>query len=146
VVVLFAAVSAPYVTYLSVQKGEFTINGQGIYTFYSAEGWVYDLPGDTEEAGYQQAIKKYGTPEENGFSIARAILRNPSAFGDRVERNLDLLTQRFSSKELFPMALIPFVVIGLAFSSPSSAYRSSPTWRTRRTPATSRTLSHPRPS
>jgi len=115
VVVLSAAVSAPYVTYLSVQKGEFTINGQGIYTFYAAEGWVYDLPGDAEEAGYQQAIQKYGTPEENGLSVARAVLRNPSAFRERVERNLDLLTQRFSSEEMFPMALIPFVVIGLIF-------------------------------
>jgi hypothetical protein len=122
VVVLFAAISAPYVTYLSVQKGEFTLNGQGIYTFYSADGWVYGLPADTEEAGYQQAILKYGTPEENGFSIARAILRNPSAFGERVERNLNTLTQRFSFKELFPMALIPFVVIGLFFSR----------WRARR--------------
>ena len=112
VVVLFAAVSAPYVTYLSVQKGELTVNGQGIYTFYAAEGWVYDLPGDTEEAGYQQAIQKYGTPEENGFSTVRAIRRNPSAFRERVERNLDILIQRFSSKELFPMALIPFVLIG----------------------------------
>jgi len=115
VVVLFAAVSAPYVTYLSAEKGEFTINGQGIYTFYTAEGWVYELPGDREEAGYQQAIQKYGTPEENGFSVARAILRNPSAFRERVERNLHILTQRFSSEELFPMALIPFVVIGLIF-------------------------------
>ena len=121
VVVLFAAISAPYVTYLSVQKGELTTNGQGIYTFYAAEGWVYNLPGDTEEAGYQQAIKKYGTPEENGLSIGRAILRNPSAFRARVERNLNILTQRFGFNELFPMALIPFVVIGLFF----------PRWRAR---------------
>lgn len=115
VVVLFCAISAPFVTYLSVQQGEFTTNGQGIYTFYAAEGWVYFLQGDVEEEGYQQAIQKYGTPEENGFSVARAILRNPSAFRDRVERNYDLLTQRFSSKDLFPMALIPFVAIGLIF-------------------------------
>ena len=115
VVVLFAAVSAPHVGYLSVQKGELAINGQGIYTFYAAEGWVYSLPPDVEESGYQQAVQKYGTPQENGFSAARAILRNPSAFGDRVERNYDLLTQRFSSNELFQGALIPFVVIGLIF-------------------------------
>ena len=116
VVVLVAVISAPHVAYLTAQRAEFTINVHGIYGFYSAEGWVYHLQGDTEEAGYQQAVQKYGTPEENGFSIARAVLRNPAAFRERVERNLGRLARSFSSKEMFPIALIPLMLIGLIFS------------------------------
>jgi hypothetical protein len=34
--------------------------------------------------GYDAARRLYGTPEENGYSIARAVFRNPAAFGRRL--------------------------------------------------------------
>jgi hypothetical protein len=61
-----------------------------IYGFYMSQGWAdppADATADTEADGYTYAIKLYGDPKENGESLARAILRNPSAFQRRVGLN-----------------------------------------------------------
>lgn len=61
-----------------------------IYGFYISQGWAdapKDVGPDIEADGYVYAIKLYGDPLENGESLVRAILRNPSAFQRRVQLN-----------------------------------------------------------
>jgi 4-amino-4-deoxy-L-arabinose transferase-like glycosyltransferase len=115
-VLVFLVVATPWILFLRHRTGTMQVNGQAIYAFYASEGWVRQLPGDTEDAGFQLAKQLYGTPEDNHFSILSAIQRNPSAFGARLKTNAGDYFERFFSDDFLPVVFVPFIVLGLVSS------------------------------
>ena len=118
--VLYAAaallVASPWLAHLWRTTGGPTLNGQGIYVFYASEGWVYGLPADVENSGYQQAVREYGSVEETGGNTVRAILNNPGHFLDRLRRNGDLFRRMVVSDVVFPIVLVPFLFLGFVLA------------------------------
>lgn len=90
----FAAVFVPVDCYIAhVADRDGILIRKTIYRMYLSQVWV-DAPPlvgtDLEPQGYAYAVKLYGTPEENGESMIRAIRRNPEAFERRVRINLSV--------------------------------------------------------
>jgi hypothetical protein len=105
----------PYELYLNHVRSQYNIIGQmPIVTFYNSEGWARELDGDTEAAGYGLAIKFYGPIESNKFNVLRAIIKNKSAFFDKLRINLKKFYNKIFENNFFnPMiiifALFPFI-------------------------------------
>lgn len=112
----FLIVTTPWMLFLRARTGTTQLNVQAIYAFYASEGWVRNLPGDTEDAGFQLAKQLYGSPEDNHFSILSTIQRNPLAFGARLKTNAGDYFERFFSEDFLSVVFIPFIVLGLMFS------------------------------
>ncbi len=76
----FVLIFAPYQAYIRNAIKKYDLLGHtAAITFYNSEGWTRDIKGDVEAVGYGMAIKLYGSPESNGYSITKAISRNPAA-------------------------------------------------------------------
>jgi len=62
--------------------------------------------------GVRLARKLYGTPQENGYSIVRAVTRNPRAFAGRLARNVRgffLMWNRAHEQHGAPIILVLFI-------------------------------------
>lgn len=56
------------------------------FAFEQAEGVAYSLAPEAQIDGVFEARRLYGTPEENEYSVVRAVQNNPLAFARRVVR------------------------------------------------------------
>lgn len=89
----FIVLWAPYLAWSSAQASKYgLLVHQTVYQFYASQGYTVPPPdlksaNDIEAAGYDYAVKLYGTPEENGGSALRAMARNPAALLARVQVN-----------------------------------------------------------
>lgn len=109
----FAALLVPTAIYQSWAKARYEIWGpSAITTFYAAEAWVTGN-GD-EDAGFAEAVRKYGSLEANHFSMFRAMAHNPGALGARLRINIPKFLALFMDKEFFdPLWLV--LLAGFAF-------------------------------
>jgi hypothetical protein len=74
------------------------------YKSYDSFEWNQSvLTGGDLDLARQEARRLFGTPEENNYSVIRAILRNPPAFAQRIWANLKTLPEKFF--ELFDKRL-----------------------------------------
>ncbi|WP_322807117.1 hypothetical protein [Thermanaerothrix sp.] len=74
------------------------------YKSYDSFEWNQSvLTGGDLDLARQEARRLFGTPEENNYSVVRAILRNPPAFAQRIWANLKTLPEKFF--ELFDKRL-----------------------------------------
>ncbi|MFZ5493842.1 MAG: hypothetical protein ACOZE5_00710 [Verrucomicrobiota bacterium] len=101
----FLAVLVPYNLYAGhVATRDGILIRKTIYGFYISQGWV-DPPSnagpDIEADGYVYAQRLYGTAEENGENLLKAIARNPGAFARRVRLNLRSFYLRLWDAEFF---------------------------------------------
>lgn len=91
------------------------------YKSYDSFEWNQSvLTGGDLQLARQEARRLFGTPEENNYSVIRAILRNPPAFGQRIWANLKTLPDNFFelfSKRLGLITLVMFVLGGISLLS-----------------------------
>ncbi len=108
----FGLCFVPNVIYQKHVRNRYGISGpSAISTFYASEAWVSGR-GDEDE-GFQRAVRIYGSMEANGFSMFRAIARNPGAVFERLQVNVPIFLGLFAEREFFdPLWLI--LLAGLA--------------------------------
>jgi hypothetical protein len=94
----FMIAYAPYQVFIESAAHRFGLFGQSpIITFYNSEGWVafYNSESwtrrgpsvDVEGEGYKVALKKYGSLEDNDFSLIKTVSRHPHEFINRLKVN-----------------------------------------------------------
>lgn len=110
----WAVMALPWLLHLRAATGSLSLNGQGLYTFYNSEGWVFQTGGDVENTGYHQAVRIFGTIDENSGSMLRAILSAPSHALDRFLRNGEMMLDTLTSHRFLPAVVLPLAGLGLA--------------------------------
>lgn len=82
----FVIVVGGYLVLVRLAYGEWLIEtgARAYFAFEQAEGVAYSLAPEALIDGVWEARQLYGTPEDNDYSVARAIQANPTAFMRRL--------------------------------------------------------------
>ncbi len=95
----FAAIVVGYILAYRILAGSFDL-GMAEYSYFTFEQGhglahqaEYDEKRDFYVVGQMEARRLFGTPEENHYSIATAIRRNPQAYVERVPRLIGLIPE-----------------------------------------------------
>lgn len=115
-VVPFTAVVGGYVLLYGLVTGSFTmgLSGRSYAAFMQGQAHLY--PNDPActlspiKCGVLEVQKVYGTPEENNYSVLRAILGNPAAYGLKLKDTLtslpNLFLKAYGEMSLFLLGLL----------------------------------------
>lgn len=84
----FALLVGGYVLFYGLRTGDFSMGtmGRTYDNFESGHMVIYQGPGQMDPTieAHTEARRVFGTPEENGYSVFRAIARNPGVYFQRV--------------------------------------------------------------